>query len=215
MNRFKIPKELNKVTPLTKAITVFMFVVLVFSAFMWGMDFERDLAQLDEPNLLVFHPSKPKMAAQTQSADTSTSAWKTYTNAIFSFKYPSNWYVNKYQDSDVAYSLQISDIPNSYTAIQGMNDIHTRIDIYMSIGPVPTSFPYTNGSSANATIRPISINSLKGIRGQESSTAGIEDVVYLENPKGGFVSFHLIPPAKNAAVSKQIFDQFLSTFRFE
>lgn len=163
----------------------------------------------------LFNKFYPTFKFTDQSQPTDTSSWKTYTNDIFSFQYPNNWYVNKYEGSpDIAYFVQVSDVQNSLAVIQGASDTHTRIDIANYASPIPLSFPYTNGSSVNKTIKPFSINGLSGIRGQMTSTAGVLDTVNLENPKGGYVFLQLTPPERSDVISEQVFTHILSTFKF-
>lgn len=116
-----------------------------------------------------------------QTSQTDTSSWKTYTSAnnIYSIQYPSSWYVNQYSgSSNFANNIEISDMLNSYS-IQG-DSTYIRIDVSVNANPMPTSFPYTNGSSVNNTIKPFAVNSLSGIRGYMTSTAGLTEVVYLQ-----------------------------------
>ncbi|MCL5784851.1 MAG: hypothetical protein M1142_05890 [Patescibacteria group bacterium] len=74
-------------------------------------------------------PPQPTLASSSSPAPTNpdeSANWKTYTNDIFSFQYPNNWYVNKYLgSSNFAYFVQVSDVESSYTSIQGMSDTHT------------------------------------------------------------------------------------------
>lgn len=148
--------------------------------------------------------------SQTNLAD-----WQEYKNDIYSFKYPPHWYINNYSgSSNFVYSVEVSDIKNSITEIQGMSDVHTRIDIRTNANPMPTSFPYSNGSAANDTIKPFTINSLRGIRGMQTSPAGITDTVYLMNSIGGYAELLLVQPTQNVEEAERIFNSILSTFQF-
>ncbi len=154
--------------------------------------------------------------SHTNPSTDETANWKIYTNDIFSFQYPNNWYVNKYQgSSNFAYFVQVSDVENSYTVIQGMSDTHIRIDIGNFASPIPSSFPYTNGSSTNNTIKPFSINSLQGIHGQQTSTVGLVDTILLQNPHGGYVELTATPPNKDDGTTEKVFNKIFSTFKFQ
>lgn len=139
------------------------------------------------------------------------SGLKTYASKYFSFEYPQDWYVNQY---DSPQSIQLSDLDDSITKIQGGSKDFTRIDIAYSKSPMPSSFPFTNGSSNNPTIKAFSINNYTGIKGQQSSTAGLVEVVYLQNNVVGYVSLMLIPPLNDDRKALTIFNQVLQTFKF-
>lgn len=124
--------------------------------------------------------------------------------------YPSEWYANKHTDMEGA---ELSDAKDSIRTIQGVSDKYIRIGVSHQYGPMPKSFPYTNGSSNNTTIKPFFLNRHTGIRGKSTSIAGLMDVVYLQNPKGGYATITLTPSADETK-SENIFSQILSTFTF-
>jgi hypothetical protein len=78
---------------------------------------------------------------------------------------------------------------------------------------MPQTFPYTNGSDKNNTIKSYTVNSFTGIRGKQSSEAGMEDVVYLQNQNGGYASL-ILTPSKDQIKSEDIFTTVLSSFKF-
>jgi hypothetical protein len=151
----------------------------------------------------------------TPTPITTAENWHTYTGPYFAVQYPSNWFVNKYEDSS-GNAIEISDKENSIKTIFGESDTYTRIEVRNYGGKIPANFPYTNGeeNSQNSTIKPFATSKYKGIRGQQTSEAGLLSVVYLENPKGGYVQMILISPIKNPENSKSIFEQMLSSFKF-
>lgn len=143
--------------------------------------------------------------------------WKTYTSGSFSLQYPNSWYANQYQKSkfDVYKdAIELSDLENSVENIKGGSNSYTRISIMSFAGSMPETFPYSNGSNQNSTIKSYTINSYQGIRGQETSASGLIEVVYLKDPEGGYVVITLTPPLDNSENTLKIFDQILSTFKF-
>lgn len=161
----------------------------------------------------VSNINTPTPSISVPTNNTEVTDWKTYSNAAYIFKYPASWYVNQYLgSSNFAYSVEVSDVQDSITTIKGMSDTHTRIDISIKANPLPASFPYTNGSSTNSTIRSFSVNGLTGIRGMQTGEVGLTDTVYLANPKGGHVEILFIQPTQNVQATQKIFDTLLSSF---
>jgi hypothetical protein len=114
-------------------------------------------------------------------------------------------------------AVEISDVKNSPTAIIGESDTHTRIQVNYISGVMPSCFPYTNGGAGcvNSTIKPFSINSYSGIKGQAGSVAGLMDVTYLRNPNAsGYISIILFPPQQNSTTAQDIYNSILSNFKF-
>jgi len=146
-------------------------------------------------------------AVQNQAGPTAN--WKTYTSlkGNYSIEYPPDWYAYEYNDANS--SVNISDVSNPEDIPQSVSPQgHTSILLSAYQGAMPTTFPYTNGSGTNSTIKQFSINSYTGIRGEQTSTLGLGEAVYLNNPKGGYVE--LVKQIDN----NQMFDQILSTFKF-
>jgi hypothetical protein len=141
-----------------------------------------------------------------------TANWKIYTGEKFSFKYPSNLniYVSAHGGSPnvVIPLVAITDLynpenePSDFTAAG-----HTIINFTYIQGIMPISFPYTNGSSSNNTVQPYTTNGISGIRGQETSTVGLVDTVYLQNSNEYVV-------IQKEAGEADVFDEVLSTFKF-
>lgn len=130
--------------------------------------------------------------------------WKTINYSIFSIKYPTLLHVSSKDTctyiSDIEEPL---DIPSKTSPGN-----HTVISICTYNQTMPTSFPYTNGSAANHTIRQYSANDLSGIQGQTTSTLGTENVVFIKNPQGGYVDIRRMLGDQN------LFQEILSTFKF-
>ncbi len=140
-----------------------------------------------------------------QEQATGTTSSKTYTTDASSVQYPSSWYV--YQSSPSCALL--SDISNPQDIPAKISPTsHQLVSICDSTLAMPQSFPYTNGSSTNTTIKPFTISGYTGIRGNESSTIGLSDVVYLDNPGWGHVEIML------EAGDETTFNQILSTYKF-
>ena len=133
---------------------------------------------------------------------------KTYTskNNTYSIGYPGNWFIYEYNDANSC--INVSDIEDSKYIGQTTSKEHTIINLCEFTGVMPTSFPYSMASVDNSTVKPYSINSYTGIRGDEVSPLGLGEAVYLNNPKGGYVVF-----TKEMDGSK-MFDQILDTFKF-
>jgi len=163
-------------------------------------------------NIVSIGSPLPVSSSSPVATDDLTAGWKTYTYKNFSLKYPSGWSVNT--GSGAVYFVELSDKSDSVNTIHGSSDKNTRLDVTYFSEQMPASFPYTNGSSDNSTIKPFIQGSLTGIKGQATSVAGLTDVVYIVNPQGGHVVLIFIPPSNNSQVTGKIFDQILSTFKF-
>jgi hypothetical protein len=162
------------------------------------------------PSLSISETSVPMITKDV-------SMWKTYTSKFFSIEYPPTWFVNRYNTdllTGMQDAIEISDRKDSPITIGGMSNLYTRVQVIFYTGEMPTSFPYTNGSEENTTIRPFRVNGYTGIRGQDTSEAGLQDVVFLTNQKSAFASIILTPPIQNDTLAKDIFHQMLSTFNF-
>ncbi len=141
---------------------------------------------------------------------TDSSNVHTFNNGIYSFEYPSNFFVYDYKD--VNNSVAISDIPNPQEIPQKVSeDKHTIVQVSFYRGEIPKCFNYTNGgtSCTNSTIKPYtSSQGYSGIRGNQTSTLGLNDVVYLKKDSTSYseIIYEL--------GDKKLFDQILSTFKF-
>lgn len=149
----------------------------------------------------------PTVIQESPSPTNSSSQWKTYKTENYTIDYPTDWSTYSYPESPSCVGL--SDIPNPQD-IPGKIDPagHQLIQICDSNLAMPESFPYTNGSSKNITIKPFSISEYSGIRGKQTSTLGEVDTVYLNNPGWGHIEMLLELGDAN------IFQQILSTFKF-
>lgn len=85
----KLPPSFTTVTPLSKTITMIVFVILPVLGFFYGVRYQQ---KLDAP---LITPSTPAQTIEkiVYQPLTSTNNWKTYTNAKIgmTFKYPPSW----------------------------------------------------------------------------------------------------------------------------
>ncbi len=91
-----------------------------------------------------------------------------------------------------------------------------RIEIYLSQAPMPKSFPYSMNKQHNITIKPFNINAYSGIRGEQYSDLGPSEIVYLANPKGGYIFFlsTYYEDVDKKKELEEVLNQILSTFKF-
>lgn len=142
-------------------------------------------------------------------------ALQTYASSVYTIHYPRSWFVYVFPSDHIPQSqscMLLSDIPNPQDIPNKIPSLHHQMIQICSHGEtMPTIFPYTNGSVKNNTITPLSLNGYTGIRGNDAATIGLdlEDIVFLKNPKGGYVS--LIKSQADLA----IFSSLLSSFRFK
>ncbi len=86
----KLPKQLTTVTPFSKYLAMFLFILLPIVGFYLGIQYQKNLTVKSMPveNLVEPTPS-PTNTPIIPTLD--TTYWKTYKNKDFSFKYPPNW----------------------------------------------------------------------------------------------------------------------------
>lgn len=199
-------------------------IILLVVFFLFAIFYACTYFKLNTMISNIINPPKPtptivaKIPTPTQTINPQAD-WKTYTSTqgSFSVQYPKNWFANQYQKSKFDVSkdaIELSDLENSIESIKGMSNSYTRISVMSFAGTMLESFPYGNGSESNNTIKPYTINSYQGIRGQQTGEAGLQEVIYLRNPKGGYAIITLMPPINNTVNILKIFDQILSTFKF-
>lgn len=176
-------------------------------------------------SLSLANKSEKKTSTLVATPSPQLTNWKTYTNAHYSFQYPPNLFIYDFGHPDSG--VWISDVPDP--RVLGNTVVpkgHLLISISLSSMPMPTSFPYQNGSLANTTIKPFAINGYSGIQGKEKTTMndgttqqvfsqkGLlkqdlpdEDGVFLANPKGGYVTVFRI------VGDTDLFNKILGTFK--
>lgn len=134
---------------------------------------------------------------------------KSYSNSKYSYEYPSDFYVYSYHDANSC--TAVSNIPNpADIPAKVLPENQTVVQICAFNDVMPKSFPYTNGFSTNATIKPYtSIQGYIGIRGQQTSEAGISENVFIKNSNDSYASI------QSLLGNKQVFEQVLSSFKFK
>ncbi|MCL5091118.1 MAG: hypothetical protein M1514_03855 [Patescibacteria group bacterium] len=195
------PQEV--INPHQKSISKLVLLVVLLLILVTGLIFGAYTLGKKQGKALVV-TQQPEV---TQTSVDETANWQTYTNEKYSIEYPSNWFVYDYKDKNLC--VNISDVSNPVDIPSKLEaDGHTVILMCFYSSAMPKSFPYTNGSNKNTTVKPYEINGYSGIRGKETSTLGEGETVFLQNPQGGYVTLRL------ETGDTKIFDQILSTFKF-
>jgi hypothetical protein len=90
----KLPQSLTTVTPLSKFLALFLFILFPLVGFKTGMDYEN-IINPSVQNVIQLTPHV------TPSPQVDMSDWKTYRNDKygFEFKYPSDWNIDRVQGS--------------------------------------------------------------------------------------------------------------------
>lgn len=125
--------------------------------------------------------TQKQLTLQPTPTPNPTANWQTYTDPQngFSLKYPQNWYIYQYPHTS---SIAISDIPNPQDIPTKLPyNPHTIILVTTTLGHFPSSFPYTNGSFGNKTIKTLTFQGHEAISGQTKSTIGVSDVIMAQN----------------------------------
>lgn len=102
----KLPKSLTTITPFSKLLAMFLFILFPFVGFYLGYNYNKSLNYSN--NLPINNYTSP-----TQTTD-ETANWKTYVDNIvgFSIKYPSDWNIVKdsqYEPNEDSYFLTSPD----------------------------------------------------------------------------------------------------------
>jgi hypothetical protein len=156
-----------------------------------------------------------KTANLTPTSD-STVNWKIYTNTKdgYSIKYPSSLFIIT-NDPDYPWAVLISNTQNNVENSGICRDACIRFFLSFSNKKIPDSIYYVpQGSDVNPTQKVFSVNGYSGIRATSYPSSGSTDVVFLRNPKGGYIDLEMNYPEAKTAEDKNIFDQMLSTFKF-
>jgi hypothetical protein len=211
-------RYLFTVTTFSKLLAMLLFILFPFVGFYLGMQYQEKVKAIKPTVALEVKKTiniNPKLTLTPTQTPTSIptpvvdSNWKIYNDKIdnyYSIYYPSDWYIVTEGES---HCVWFSDIKN-YLDIPSKIDSqsHSIIEICLRGEAIPTSFAYTNGSSANNTIKPYSINGYTGIMGELTSSLGLAEKVLLKNPTTGHIEF------TKTIGENTIFNKMLSTFRF-
>lgn len=132
-----------------------------------------------------------------------TANWKTYTNKTFGWqiKYPPELEAFGYTNEATIY-MATSKVAEKFKKNEDFEGSSAQIEIDTNSGTMPTSFPWTNGTS-----KPISTKTYTGIFGDAQALYSlIVQGAYIQNPKGGYIFI------RNQGRSD--FEQILQTFKF-
>ena len=164
--------------------------------------------------------STPTQATKTKSVPSpttdTTANWKTFSNNIVSFRYPSNWFVNRNAGSTENGPFELSDVQGSPTVIKRKSDVHTRVEISFNSGETKSQIPNQNNNErvwGNSTL----VNDYDATQAYTESDAGTVNNFLITNPRGNsflYIWFQLYPAQKDQRNSEKIFNQILSTFKY-
>ena len=120
--RMNIPKELTTITPLSKYLSMLLFVLLPLVGLSFGIKYQSKLQLSCQPQLKCLDPKSTSLPSfsevspsiiyrpiyiekdatvyDAQRLREKTNGWKTYQNTAFSFKYPPEWEVKNLLRSD-------------------------------------------------------------------------------------------------------------------
>ncbi len=147
----------------------------------------------------------PGLKAPTTSAPTeknNTDNWKTFTSSdnIYSLKYPVDWILDNSQES--AYGIKIEN-----------HELTERQKEFGCDDCMQLNIKFYKGELNNASnFDSFTVNGYKGYRGTQDFDGISYDVVLLQN-NTGFVNIS-IALSSDEKLSKTLFDQILSTFKF-
>ncbi len=214
----KLPKELTKVTPFSKYLALFLFLILPFAGFYLGTQYQQVLNSAKQLEL----SSKVVMTRPTPTPVDDTANWKMYVNKKYNFSlnYPSNLQIEEKQFPGfyerILFTTAFND-PN-YINIgvfihnnSSNTDLKKWIDNYV-IQNLPNG---KIGSIVRGNIASYNFSDVTGytfIGGKES-----ENKYVFFKKENAIFEFRLTGSGTGGSYSKraeQVFDQILSTFKF-
>jgi hypothetical protein len=213
----KLPKWLTAVTPLSRTLTLALFVLLPFGSFYLGVRYQKamteSIAQVQTVPVMV------------TSSSTSTSGLKTYKNANLhlSFEYPSTWTLEinrnnldeitspdfKQNDAEhvevEAQSGVLLSIPNTNTS--NVPPTYPKNGSIVGGGDVSDSKRISNVRNMNVGGKSISVWDFQGVH--NSGIMGTQ-IQFFEGDRT-----YAITMFYSSTFDKKILSQILSTFRFQ
>jgi hypothetical protein len=155
---------------------------------------------------LIKHPTVLRFSSQFHPPH-SFLVQRVYTTDSYEITYPAGWYIYQFP-SNKACSI-VSDIPNPQNIPLLISPQSHSLFLLCTVnGPLPASFAYTSGTQQNQTIHAVALNGYSAIAGQEITTFGVGDVVFIANPKGSHVEI------RRELGEQKLFYQVIHSLRF-
>lgn len=192
----KLPKELTKVTPLSKYLAMILFLALPFVGFFLGMQYQ-ELIDLYNRQQVDVYPSTIKRYPTPTPGD-ETANWKTFINQKLGYeiKYPPDWRLRDEDNSGQLYMLS-----KTSGFIEFQNELKFDLKPYQTVENYLKSTPGFGG-----TYKEININGNIGYLDEKGGLEGNGQLYIKHNNK------HLSIIYKGFKFSE--IDQILSTFNF-